>query len=100
LTEEPWPEPATIRVRRRIHTGEASERDGDYFGPTVNGTARLRAVAHRGQIVCSQSTATLTDPEATPLRSLAEQRLRDLVAPEIVTRRTNRRGARTRDDRS
>src|SRR5947207_11608007 len=28
-------------VRVGIHTGEAVERDGDYFGPTVNRAARL-----------------------------------------------------------
>jgi len=27
-----------------LHTGHAEERDGDYFGPTVNGVARLLAI--------------------------------------------------------
>ena len=50
---ESWPEGAEIRVRMAVHTGEASERDGDYFGPAVNLTARLMATAHGGQVVCS-----------------------------------------------
>ena len=31
--EEHWPEATPIRVRMGVHTGEAEERDGDYFGP-------------------------------------------------------------------
>lgn len=84
LNEGPWPEYATLRVRMGVHTGEATERDGDYFGPAVNRTARLMAVAHGGQIVCSQAAAALVDPVAVPLRSLGEHRLRDLAAPETV----------------
>ncbi len=42
-----------LRVRMGLHTCEAEFRDGDYFGPEVNRTARLMSVAHGGQIVCS-----------------------------------------------
>jgi class 3 adenylate cyclase len=59
LIEETWPEKAAIRVRMGVHTGEAVERDGDYFGPALNRTARLMAVAHGGQTVCSRATAAL-----------------------------------------
>ena len=54
-----WPEGIELRVRIAVHTGEAELRDGDYFGPTVNRTARLRATAHGGQIVMSQAAADL-----------------------------------------
>jgi class 3 adenylate cyclase len=43
-----WPTATLIRVRTGLHTGEAEERDGDYFGPAVNRAARLMAVAHGG----------------------------------------------------
>src|SRR5215207_7743716 len=33
LAAEPWPEPVDIAVRMGLHTGQAIERDGDYFGP-------------------------------------------------------------------
>ena len=32
-----------LRVRIGIHTGQAQERDGDYFGPVVNRAARVMA---------------------------------------------------------
>ena len=40
---EPWPPEVTIRVRMGLHSGSCEERDGDYFGPVVNRTARLEA---------------------------------------------------------
>src|SRR5450755_2658066 len=33
-----------MRVRMAVHTGDADERDGDYFGPVVNRVARLLAI--------------------------------------------------------
>jgi hypothetical protein len=57
LADQQWPEGISLRVRMGLHTGEADERDGDYFGAEVNRAARLMAVAHGGQIVCSQATA-------------------------------------------
>jgi class 3 adenylate cyclase len=68
-----WPGPV-IRVRMGRHTGEAAERDGDYFGPTVNRAARLMAVAHGGQVVCSEATAALVS-DAAALADLGEHRL-------------------------
>ncbi len=79
LGEESWPEGVAIRVRMGLHTGEAAERDGDYFGTTVNRAARLMATAHGGQIVCSRSTADLVDG-MVGLHGLGEHRLRDLSA--------------------
>ncbi len=83
LGAEEWPDEAVIRVRMGVHTGEAAERDGDYFGPAVNRAGRLMATAHGGQVVCSQSTATLVDDPGR-LVSLGEHRLRDLAAAEQV----------------
>src|SRR5436190_7107044 len=53
LCTEQWPDGASIRVRMGLHTGEAEERDGDYFGSAVNRAARLMSAAHGGQVVCS-----------------------------------------------
>ncbi len=69
-------------VRMGTHTGEAVERDGDYFGPTVNRTARLMAIAHGGQVLVSQATERTAG--GIELRDLGEHRLRDLSQPERV----------------
>jgi predicted ATPase len=42
-----------------LHTGEAYERDGDYFGPTVNLAARIMGAAAGGQVLSSATTASL-----------------------------------------
>src|SRR5262245_20301104 len=48
-----------LRVRAALHTGEVERRGDDFFGPTVNRCARLRAIAHGGQTICSRTTAEL-----------------------------------------
>ena len=48
---EAWPAAAVIRVA--VHTGEAVERDGDYFGPAVKRGTRLRGAARGGEVVVS-----------------------------------------------
>ena len=83
LNAEAWPKDAVIRVRVGLHTGEAFEREGDYFGPAVNRTARLMALANGGQVLCSSVTAELTQLDV-PLQDLGEHRLRDLTAPQHV----------------
>ena len=41
---------APISLRIGVHTGEVQLRDeGNYIGPTINRTARLRNLAHGGQ---------------------------------------------------
>jgi predicted ATPase/class 3 adenylate cyclase len=83
LSMEVWPDKAPLLVRMGLHTGEVEERGGDYFGLAVNRAARLMAVAHGGQVVCSQATAVLAGP-AVNVRNLGEHRLRDLNAAEPV----------------
>jgi predicted ATPase/class 3 adenylate cyclase len=84
LTDQDWPEDVSLRVRMGLHTGDAEERDGDYFGAEVNRAARLMAIAHGGQIVCSQATADLVGghlPAGVSLVDLGVHRLRDLSEP-------------------
>jgi DNA-binding SARP family transcriptional activator len=85
LAAEVWPGGTELSVRMALHTGEALERDGDYFGTAVNRAARLRAVTAGGQIFLSQSTAEVVVdhlPEDVGLAELGSQRLRDLDRPE------------------
>ena len=76
-------------VRMGVHTGEAHERDGDYFGPEVNRAARLMAIGHGGQVLVSRATAELLNSAALAgigeLRDLGEHGLRDLSRPERVS---------------
>ncbi len=74
-------------VRMGIHTGEAVERDGDYFGPAVNRAARLMALGHGGQVLMSHATEQLIRDslrDDVTLVDLGEHRLRDLSSPERV----------------
>ena len=85
LAGEPWAVP--LRVRVSIHTGEALERDGDYFGPTVNRAARLRSLAEGGQVLLTQATAELvTDrlPRDLGMRDLGMHQFRGLARGEQV----------------
>ncbi len=85
FVDEPWKGP--IAVRFALHTGEAEFRDGDYYGAAVNRCARLRAVAHGGQILASSATEEMVRdslPEASSFRDLGHHRLRDLSAPVHV----------------
>ncbi|HWS92243.1 MAG TPA: adenylate/guanylate cyclase domain-containing protein, partial [Mycobacterium sp.] len=87
LTLETWPEPALVRVRMALHTGEVDERGGDYFGPAVNRAARLMAAGHGGQVLVSGVTAGLVAdqlPHGVTLVDLGEHRLKDLDIPEHV----------------
>jgi predicted ATPase/class 3 adenylate cyclase len=76
-----------LRVRMGVHTGEASERDGDYFGPAVNRVARLMSIGHGGQVLLSTVSRDLAHsdlPVGTLLVDLGSQRLKDLTEPEQV----------------
>jgi predicted ATPase/class 3 adenylate cyclase len=87
LAAEDWSAVGGLAVRMALHSGTTDEREGDYFGPTVNRVARLLAVAHGGQVVVSGLTAQLlhgTMPEQMELRDLGEHGLKDLVEPERV----------------
>jgi class 3 adenylate cyclase len=65
-----------IRVRIGVHTGEPLVTDEGYVGIDVHRAARIAAVGHGGQVLVSQSTRALVDPEG--LLDLGEHRLKDL----------------------
>jgi len=85
LSHEPWSLPEPLEVRMGLHTGEADVRDGDYYGTAVNRAARVSAVAHGGQIVCSRATEELVRdglPDDVAFVDLGDHQLRDLARPE------------------
>jgi predicted ATPase/class 3 adenylate cyclase/DNA-binding CsgD family transcriptional regulator len=75
-------------VRIGLHTGDVQRRDeGNYVGPAVNRTARLRNLAHGGQTVLSAVTHDLVAdavPDGVTMRDMGTHRLRDLARPEHV----------------
>jgi len=77
-----------IRLRIGVHTGEVQLRDeGNYAGPTINRTARLRDLAHGGQTVLSGATEDMVVdrlPAGAWLTDLGTHPLRDLPRPERV----------------
>ncbi len=90
LFVEDWDENCCIRVRMALHTGAATERDGDYFGPAVNRVARLLSAGHGGQVLLSAVTYGLARDDlrhlepGAELRDLGEYRLRDLRYTERI----------------
>ena len=80
-------EPHNLRIRIGLHTGEADERGGDYYGPTLNRAARLMSLAYGGQTLLSSTTADLVRdqlPAELSMRDLGEHRLKDLVRSEHI----------------
>ena len=87
LRLERWPADAPLITRVAVHTGEAVERDGDYFGPAVNLVARLRGVALGGQVLVSATTATIARkglPDGCDLVELGPVELRGITDREAV----------------
>jgi predicted ATPase/class 3 adenylate cyclase/DNA-binding NarL/FixJ family response regulator len=79
---------APISLRIGVHTGEVQLRDeGNYIGPTINKTARLRNLAHGGQTVLSGTTEALVVdalPDDVWLTDLGTHELRGVARPERV----------------
>lgn len=82
---EAWPNSCPLRVRMGVHLGEAQHRGGDYFAPTVNRCARIKALAAGGQILISDTVNRVVADsldQAFELRDLGVHRLKDLLKPE------------------
>jgi predicted ATPase/class 3 adenylate cyclase len=87
LRDASWGETGPLKVRMALHAGTAESRDGDYFGPALNRSARILAIGHGGQVICSAVAAVLARdrlPAEVELRDLGSHRLRDLDRPEQV----------------
>ncbi|MFN0029746.1 MAG: ATP-binding protein [Acidimicrobiales bacterium] len=85
LAAETWPEGAALSVRVGIHAGTARERDGDYFGPALNRTARLMSLARGGEVLVSQAVQQLIRGDLPPdvsLFDLGDRVLRGIAEPE------------------
>ncbi|MBD3369862.1 tetratricopeptide repeat protein, partial [Candidatus Fermentibacteria bacterium] len=82
LQDEEWDQIGELRVRMAIHAGVAQKREGDYFGPEVNRTARLLDAGWGGQILISSSALESCGiPDSARIEDLDIHMLKDLEAP-------------------
>jgi predicted ATPase/class 3 adenylate cyclase len=72
-----------IKLRIGVHCGPAEFRGGDYFGMTLNRTARIMAAGHGGQVLVSAAAAEAAGA-GFPLRSLGPHRLKHLGGAEEI----------------
>ncbi|MCB0256657.1 MAG: AAA family ATPase [Anaerolineae bacterium] len=88
ISAERWPAAIeSFKVRMGLHTGESQERAGDYYGADVNLAARMADIGHGGQVLLSETTATLVRkhlPQECSLSDLGEHRLKGIAASERV----------------
>ena len=76
-----------LALRMGIHLGHAEQRHGDWFGTTLNRTARIMGIAHGGQVLVSRAVASVLDArslEGAQLERLGLVRLRGLTEPEQI----------------
>jgi adenylate cyclase len=73
-------------VRVGMHHGPALERDGDYFGATINLAARVSAAAAGGEVLLTARTAALAPAlEGVVYESRGRRELRNIREPvELV----------------
>ena len=70
--------PGPIRVRMGLHTGTPTLTSEGYVGIDVHRGARVGALAHGGQVLVTEATATLLDLSLT---DLGRHRLKDFDGP-------------------
>jgi predicted ATPase/class 3 adenylate cyclase len=81
LSQVAWPGGELVRVRMGIHTGSPQRHAGGYVGLDVHRAARIAAAAHGGQVVVSDTTASVVGvdvPAGCSLRDLGRHQLKDL----------------------
>jgi class 3 adenylate cyclase len=88
LVKQYWPTSSPIRVRIALHSGGAELRADDYYGVTIVRCARLRSIAHGGQVLLSRSTSDAVRerlPEGVTLEDLGSHWLQGLSQSERVS---------------
>lgn len=72
-------------VRVGMHTGTAVERDGDWFGSTVNTAARVSGLASGGEVLVTEATRQAAGGAADlAFRPHGRHRLHNLSEPVVV----------------
>lgn len=79
-----WGTGEALQVRIGIHTGQAVQHDGEYFGLDLHRAARIADAGHGGQVLVSataRADIAAHPPSDVRLLDLGLHRLRDLEAP-------------------
>ena len=71
-------------VRVGVNTGPAVERDGDYFGSTVNLAARLSQAARGGEVLLTEGTRTAARRREARLEERGPRTFRNARDPVVV----------------
>lgn len=72
-------------VRVGMHTGSAVEREGDWFGTTVNVAARVAGVAGGGEVLLTQATRERAgSPPGIQFERHGETQLRNVSEPVVL----------------
>jgi len=77
----------SLRVRMGLHSGQAEERGGNYFGLAPTRASRIMAAGAGGQILMSAAASALAGddaPGAVRLVDLGTHRLRGIERPEHI----------------
>jgi class 3 adenylate cyclase len=83
--EQAWPEGVAVRMRLGLHTGEPAIGEEGYTGLDVVRASRIAAVGRGGQVLLSDTTRAIVSgdlPDGVTIRSLGDQRLKDIDQPE------------------
>ncbi|MBV9952642.1 MAG: hypothetical protein JO291_11865 [Acidimicrobiia bacterium] len=74
-------DPSLPDARGAVGYGLVTARDGDYFGPLVNGVARASKLAPAGRILVTSEVARFLDPTSWSTEPLGLQELRGVSEP-------------------
>lgn len=75
-----------LGVRVGVHTGPAVERDGDWFGATVNVVARVAAEARADEVLLTRATLDAAQPIGPEhvIEALGVRRLKNISRPAEI----------------
>jgi adenylate cyclase len=79
-------DPDLPEARGGVAYGEVTARGGDYFGPVVNLAARILGQAAPGEVLVTEPTAALLDPEGWTLDPVGPIELRGIAEPVSLFR--------------
>lgn len=80
LAVEVWPSVTPLQVRMGVHSGEADERGGDFFGAPENRAARVMSVARGRQVRHASQTAPMRSQCAIAISLTTPREQHDCVS--------------------